>query len=161
MPGADAEYRRQEKIVMPEESVRRGKEAAMAQKSTGKTKSTGEKSARNGSAGKTKSTARPAAKSENGMLAKQLGPYILAIAGVLLTVCMLAGDGIVGGGIQKLFCGLFGVIAYTLPVYFLILAFIWRAEWESGLLRWKVISAVVIAAFTAQLAHIFDKGIDT
>jgi len=133
----------------------------MAQKSTGKTKSAGDTSAKKGSAAKTKSTAKPAARRDNSMLALQLGPYILAVCGILLAVCMLAGDGIVGGGIQKLFCGLFGVIAYTLPIYFLILAFIWRAEWESGLLRWKVISAAVIAAFTAQLAHIFDGGLDT
>ncbi len=90
--------------------------------------------------------------------ARQAGPYILAICGILLAVCMLAGDGIVGGGIQKLFCGLFGVIAFTLPVYLLILAFLWRAEWESGMLRWKITAAVVIASFTAQLAHILDGG---
>lgn len=133
----------------------------MAQKSTGKTKSAGNTSAKKGSAAKAKNTAKPAARRDNSMLALQLGPYILAVCGILLAVCMLAGDGIVGGGIQKLFCGLFGVIAYTLPIYFLILACIWRAEWESGLLRWKVISAAVIASFTAQLAHIFDGGLDT
>jgi len=133
----------------------------MAQKSTGKTKSAGSTPAKKSSAAKAKNTAKPAARRDNSTLALQLGPYILAVCGILLAVCMLAGDGIVGGGIQKLFCGLFGVIAYTLPIYFLILAFIWRAEWESGLLRWKVISAAVIACFTAQLAHIFDGGLDT
>ena len=135
----------------------------MAQKSTENRKSTG----RSGSSAKTtaKKTDKPAARQvsrgENSLFAQQAGPYILAVCGILLAVCMLAGDGIVGGGIQKLFCGLFGVIAYTLPIYLLILAFIWRAEWESGMLRWKVLSAVVIAAFTAQLAHIFDGGPDT
>jgi len=136
----------------------------MAQKSTGKQKTTGQKSSSGKAASRKtgKSAAeQPAVRREGSEFARQAGPYILAVVGILLAVCMLAGDGIVGGGIQKLFCGLFGVIAYTLPLYFLILAFIWRAEWESGLLRWKVITAAVIAVFTAQLAHIFDGGLDT
>ena len=131
----------------------------MAQKSTGK-KSNG----RNTSAKKTSGKAeKTTVRREGGdhLFARQAGPYIMSVVGILLAVCMLAGDGIVGGGIQKLFCGLFGVIAYTLPIYFLILAFLWRAEWESGMLRWKVITAVVIALFTAQLAHIFGGGPDT
>lgn len=137
----------------------KGKEAAMAQKSTGK-KSTGRStSAKSTSVKKDK----PAARRDYGenLFLKQAGPYILAVTGILLAVCMLVGGGVVGGGIQKLFCGLFGVIAYTLPIYFLILAFLWRTEWESGMLRWKIITAVVIALFTAQLAHIFGGGPDT
>ncbi len=131
----------------------------MAQKNAG----------RSGTSGAKKTTAAPKNNDKKAVekknhppresgFARQAGPYILAICGILLAVCMLAGDGIVGGGIQKLFCGLFGVIAFTLPVYLLILAFLWRAEWESGMLRWKVTAAAVIASFTAQLAHILDGG---
>ncbi len=96
-----------------------------------------------------------------GSFARQVGPYLLAVGGLLLAVCMLAGDGIIGGGIQKLFCGLFGVVAYTLPLYFFLMAFLWRNDIESGLFRWKILSAFVILCATAQLAHIFDHGLDT
>ncbi len=132
----------------------------MAQKSTGKTTAdTKKKSANAKSTGK-KTTAKTGSvpRENDHSFARQAGPYILAVCGVLLAVCMLAGDGIVGGGIQKLFCGLFGVIAFTLPVYLMILALLWRAEWESGMLQWKITAACVIASFTAQLAHILDGG---
>ena len=137
----------------------KGKETAMAQKSTGKktnTKSTSGKTS-SGHQAKTPARREPA---EN-LFMKQAGAYIMAVVGILLAVCMLLGDGVVGGGIQNLFCGLFGVIAYTLPIYFLILAFLWKPEWESGMLRWKIITAVVIVLFTSLLAHIFGGGPDT
>lgn len=107
-------------------------------------------------------SARSSVGKESGIsFARQVTPYLLAVGGLLLAVCLLAGDGIIGGGIQKLFCGLFGVVAYTLPLYFFLMAFLWRADLESGLLRWKILSAFVILCCTAQLAHIFDHGLDT
>lgn len=107
------------------------------------------------------STRASAHRENSGSFARQVGPYLLAVGGLLLAVCLLAGDGIIGGGIQKLFCGLFGVVAYTLPLYFFLMAFLWRTDLESGLLRWKILSAFVILCCTAQLAHIFDHGLDT
>lgn len=107
------------------------------------------------------STRASAQRENSGSFARQVGPYLLAVGGLLLAVCLLAGDGIIGGGIQKLFCGLFGVVAYTLPLYFFLMAFLWRNDLESGLLRWKILSAFVILCCTAQLAHIFDRGLDT
>ncbi len=102
-----------------------------------------------------------AGRAYDGAFARQVAPYLLAVGGLLLAVCLLAGDGIIGGGIQKLFCGLFGVVAYTLPLYFFLMAFLWRNDMESGLFRWKLLSAFVILCATAQLAHIFDHGLDT
>ena len=90
-----------------------------------------------------------------------VGPYVLAVCAGLLAVCMLAGDGIVGGGIQHVFCGLFGVIAYTLPLYLVIFAFLWRSDYECGIVRWKVLAVAVIIAMTAVLVHVFDKGAST
>ncbi len=130
----------------------------MAQSSTGKKNTAGQKKTAPKKSTGTKTNEKIKNPPRESGFARQAGPYILAVCGILLTVCMLAGDGIVGGGIQKLFCGLFGVIAFTLPVYLLILAFLWRAEWESGMLRWKVVAACVISSFTAQLAHILDGG---
>ncbi len=91
----------------------------------------------------------------------QAGPYIWAICALLLAVCLLAGDGIVGGAIQRLFCGLFGVMAYTLPLYLLAIAAIWRADYECGVIRWKVIASCITVILTAVLVHVFDHGADT
>ena len=93
--------------------------------------------------------------------AYKAGPYILAIGAVLFAVCMLLGGGIVGGGIQSLFCGLFGVIAYTLPLYLVIFAFLWKSDYACGIVRWKVAAAAVIVAMTAVLVHVFDNGTET
>ena len=54
---------------------------------------------------------------ENSFMS-QLAPYIIAVVAILFAVCMYAGDkaGIIGGGMNKLFIGLSGRLAYALPV---------------------------------------------
>ncbi len=127
-----------------------------------KKSTSGKKAASKNTKKQENTSARSSAHVENGSgFARQVGPYLLAVGGLLLAVCLLAGDGIIGGGIQKLFCGLFGVVAYTLPLYFFLMAFLWRNDIESGLFRWKILSSFVILCATAQLAHIFDHGLDT
>lgn len=135
----------------------------MAQK-----KSTGEKktaSTRSGGAAKKKKTAQteapsPAKRAFTGF-ALQAGPYIWAISALLLAVCLLAGDGIIGGAIQRVFCGLFGVMAYTLPLYLLAIAAIWRADYECGVIRFKILASFVAVNMTSVLVHVFDHGADT
>lgn len=119
----------------------------------GKTGAKSNKSAQN-------PTPSPAKRALAGF-AMQAGPYIWAICALLLAVCLLAGDGIVGGAIQRLFCGLFGVIAYTLPLYFLAIAAIWRADYECGVIRWKLLASLITVILTAVLVHVFDHGADT
>jgi len=132
----------------------------MAQK-TGKSsagKSTKKSKQEKSAAGKTKEIKQG---NPSGTFLAQAGPYLMAVCGILLAVVLLAGDGIIGGTIQKVLCGLLGIVAYTLPVYFLILAFLWHTDYEAGILRWKAFAAVVILLLTAQLAHIFDHGPNT
>jgi len=132
----------------------------MAQKSTANQKNTKKRKETSPKTTAPKAE-KPAVKREPSTFMIHAAPYLLAICGILLAVVLLAGDGIVGGGIQKLFCGLLGVIAYTLPLYFLILAFLWRTDWESGMFRWKVAVTAVVVALTAMLAHVFSGGADT
>ncbi len=136
----------------------------MAQKkSTGETKNTKPRTTqkKSGAKSNTQSAAPSPAKRAFVSFAMQAGPYIWAICALLLAVCLLAGDGIVGGAIQRLFCGLFGVMAYTLPLYFLAIAAIWRADYECGVVRWKILASFVTAVLTAVLVHVFDHGADT
>ena len=86
-------------------------------KTTRSTSASGKSGAKSNKSAQTP-TPSPAKRALAGF-AMQAGPYIWAICALLLAVCLLAGDGIVGGAIQRLFCGLFGVMAYTLPLYFL------------------------------------------
>ncbi len=136
----------------------------MAQKkSTGETKNTKPRTTqkKSGAKSNTQSAAPSPAKRAFVSFAMQAGPYIWAICALLLAVCLLAGDGIVGGAIQRLFSGLFGVMAYTLPLYFLAIAAIWRADYECGVVRWKILASFVTAVLTAVLVHVFDHGADT
>ena len=136
----------------------------MAQKkSTGETKNTKPRTTqkKSGAKSNTQSASPSPAKRAFVGFALQTGPYIWAICALLLAVCLLAGDGIVGGAIQRLFCGLFGVMAYTLPLYFLAIAAIWRADYECGVVRWKILASFVTAVLTAVLVHVFDHGADT
>lgn len=132
-------------------------------KSTGETKNTKPRTTqkKSGAKSNTQSAAPSPAKRAFVSFAMQAGPYIWAICALLLAVCLLAGDGIVGGAIQRLFCGLFGVMAYTLPLYFLAIAAIWRADYECGVVRWKILASFVTAVLTAVLVHVFDHGADT
>ena len=128
-------------------------------KTTRSTSASGKSGAKSNKSAQTP-TPSPAKRALAGF-AMQAGPYIWAICALLLAVCLLAGDGIVGGAIQRLFCGLFGVMAYTLPLYFLAIAAIWRADYECGVIRWKLLASLITVILTAVLVHVFDHGADT
>ena len=84
---------------------------------TKNTKSTANKSAKSSSAKtqKTKTTSKSSAKSapaknppvRDYTFLIQAAPYILALAAVLIGVCVVIGEGKVGGGIRDIFTGLF------------------------------------------------------
>ena len=59
---------------------------------------------------------------------QQLTPYLFALAALLLAVCIIAGEGKIGGGIRGLFAGLFSGAAYVLPVMLLVRALTWRRD---------------------------------
>ena len=128
-------------------------------KTTRSTSTSGKSGAKSNKSAQTP-TPSPAKRALAGF-AMQAGPYIWAICALLLAVCLLAGDGIVGGAIQRLFCGLFGVMAYTLPLYCLAIAAIWRADYECGVIRWKLLASLITVILTAVLVHVFDHGADT
>ena len=45
----------------------------------------------------------------------QLTPYFIALFALLLAVCIVAGEGKIGGGIRGILAGLFSGAAYLLP----------------------------------------------
>ena len=71
-------------------------------------------------------------KDDENSFMSQLAPYIIAVVAILFGVCMYAGSkaGIIGGGMNKLFIGLSGRLAYALPVICLIPAFTYTKNKE-------------------------------
>ena len=92
-------------------------------------------------------------------LAAQLLPFILLVAAIFYTVCLFAdGVGIVGSWIRSFSFGLFSGAAYTLPLYMLVAAVMWRSDNEEGMVPWKLLCYTVTFLVTAAMLHFFAGG---
>ncbi len=88
----------------------------------------------------------------------QAAPYILAVAAVLIAVCVIAGEGKIGGGIRGILTGLFAGGAYVLPVILLVRTFLWNRDVEEGQNRGRNIAAGVVFVLIAMLLHALGGG---
>ncbi len=96
---------------------------------------------------------------EEGVL-HQLTPYILALAALLLAVCIIAGEGKIGGGIRGLLAGLFSGAAYVLPIMILARALTWRRDLEDGAFAARSVCLGIVYILLAMLLHILGGGAD-
>jgi len=112
----------------------------------------------------TRESARPekeAARRPAG-LGAQLMPFIFLVAAVFFAVCLVAkGVGFVGGGIRDVLLGLFSGVAYTLPIYLILGAFMWRSDLEKGMTAWKIFCYFITFLTTTALMHFFADGAHT
>jgi len=91
----------------------------------------------------------------------QLTPYILSLFAILLAVCIIAGEGKIGGGIRGMFAGLFSGTAYVLPVCLLVRALTWRRDTEDGAFAARSVCLGVVYLLLAMLLHILGGGAAT
>ncbi len=103
--------------------------------------------------GKPKTPAKKSAKSENSFL-PQITPLILAAAAVLIAVCVIVDQGVVGHGLRDVLAGLFGGAVYALPVLLLIRAIFLRRDREEGRAFSRSVSACAFAVCFAMLLHV-------
>ena len=97
----------------------------------------------------------------NGLMA-QLMPFVLGIAAVFVAVCLLVdGVGFVGNGLRSVLFGLFSGASYTVPLFLLIAAFMWRADSENNMIAWKTVCFGIAFLITTILMHFFTGGIAT
>ncbi len=137
---------------------------------TKNTKSTANKSAKSSSVkdGK-KNAAKTGAKSAPVKEAPQrdytflihAAPYILALAAVLIGVCVVIGEGKVGGGIRDIFTGLFAGGAYALPLLLLFRAYFWNRDNEEGQAAAKSACLAIVFVLLTMLLHVLGGGDDT
>lgn len=88
----------------------------------------------------------------------QLTPYIVSLFALLLAVCIIAGEGKIGGGIRGILAGLFSGAAYVLPVFILIRALTWRRDIEDGAFAARSACMGVVYILLAMLLHILGGG---
>ena len=138
---------------------------------TKNTKSSTNKSAKSSSAKsqKTKAAAKSsqkAAHDKNTALRDytfliQAAPYILALAAVLIGVCVVIGEGKVGGGIRDIFTGLFAGGAYALPILLLVRAYFWNRDNEEGQTAAKSACLTIVFVLLTMLLHVLGGGDNT
>lgn len=130
------------------------KTAKKAAARTTKTEKQSAKAKRAPDAGQERAPVAPAG------LAAQLAPFILLVAAVFYTVCLFAeGVGVIGNGLRTLSFGLFGAASYTVPLYLLLAALMWRADSEHGMIAWKALCYAVAFTVSAMLLHFFAGGL--
>ena len=88
----------------------------------------------------------------------QLTPYIISLFALLLAVCIIAGEGKIGGGIRGVLAGLFSGAAYVLPVFILVRAITWRRDMEDGAFAARSVCMGVVYILLAMLLHILGGG---
>lgn len=88
----------------------------------------------------------------------QLTPYFIALFALLLAVCIVAGEGKIGGGIRGILAGLFSGAAYLLPVCLFVRALTWRRDIEDGALVSRSVCMSVVYLLFAVLLHILGGG---
>ncbi len=102
-----------------------------------------------------------AIKAPAGLLG-QILPFVVLVVGICLCVCLLLTDaGVVGNFIRNTLFGLFAGAAYTLPLYLLLAAVLWRADKENGVLPWKIVCYSVTFLLTTMLMHFLAHGAPT
>ena len=91
----------------------------------------------------------------------QAAPYILALAAVLIGVCVVIGEGKVGGGIRDIFTGLFAGGAYALPILLLVRAYFWNRDNEEGQTAAKSACLTIVFVLLTMLLHVLGGGDNT
>ncbi len=88
----------------------------------------------------------------------QAAPYLMAVFAVLIAVCVIMGEGTVGGTIRDVLTGLFAGAAYALPVFILIRTFLWKRDIAEGQNTGRNICTFVVFILLAALLHTLGGG---
>ncbi|MGN1408971.1 MAG: DNA translocase FtsK [Eubacteriales bacterium] len=130
---------------------------AQTKKSTGRS-STSKKTTAKKTNKSTAKTAQATKTSGDSAFLSQAAPYVIAVAAVLLAVCIVIGEGKVGGGIKNFFTGLFSGAAYVLPVFILLRSLMWKRDVDEGQNVGRNSCTAIVFVCIAMLLHIVGGG---
>ena len=96
----------------------------------------------------------------------QLVPYVLfclsifaAVSFFLRDIAGLDGEtGTFGSFLADFLCGLFGVVAYALPLFMFVLALRWRTYVKKGLLLPKILLSTSFLLLLSAIIHVFQES---
>lgn len=100
------------------------------------------------------------AKREKNNVLIQVAPYILAVIAIFLAVCIVIGEGTLGGGLKDIFTGLFSGAAYAVPIFLLIRAYLWKRDVEAGQLYGRNCCTVIVFVCLTMLLHLVGGGMN-
>ena len=132
---------------------------AQTKKSTGRSSTTASKKNTTKKSNKSSpKTAQTTKSSVDSAFLNQAAPYVIAVVAVLLAVCIVIGEGKVGGGIKNFFTGLFSGVAYALPVFILLRALMWKRDVDEGQNVGRNSCTAIVFVCLAMLLHIVGGG---
>ena len=85
-------------------------------------------------------------------------PYIIAVVAILITVCIIFGEGNVGGSVRRFLTGLFAGAAYVLPVFLIVRALLLKKDRNEGHSAGRTVCWIIIFIMLSCLLHIWGKG---
>lgn len=103
----------------------------------------------------------PVEKKSTPSFLTQAAPYIMAVIAVLIGVCVIIGEGQIGGGIKNILTGLFGGAAYALPLFLLLRTFFWARDIEEGQNAGRTACTVIVFFMITMTLHLIGGGIDS
>ena len=103
---------------------------------------------------------RQTAKRDNSN-AIRLTPYILSVIAILVSVCVVLGEGWFGESIKDVLSGLFAAASYLFPIFIFVRALLWKRDIEDGLATGRTICLAVVFLIITMLLHILGGGQET
>ncbi len=128
-------------------------------KNTGRSsnKNKASKNTRNGSSKSAPKKSTVKTERDNSFIL-QAAPYIIAVIAVLLAVCVIIGEGAIGGGIRNILTGLFSGAAYILPIFMLLRTFLWNRDVEECQLTGRTSCMVIVFVLISMFLHVVGGG---
>ncbi len=89
----------------------------------------------------------------------QILPFIVGLLAVIFAgFLLLPESGLVGTAVKNVLFGLFAGAAYTIPLFWIFAAFMWRKDRENEVLGWKLFCNAVTFFLVTVAMHFFAKG---
>ncbi len=88
----------------------------------------------------------------------QAAPYVMALTAVFIGVCVIIGEGKIGGGIRGVLTGLFGGAAYALPLFLLLRTIFWARDTEEGQNTGRTVCTAIVYILVTMLLHYIGGG---
>lgn len=99
--------------------------------------------------------------SQTGRFADKGMPYVLAVAAILVAVCVIFGEGWFGEAVKNVLTGIFSGAAYVIPVILLLRVILWKRDTEEGLRTSRSVCLTFVFLIITMLLHVLGDGAES